>query len=57
MFATMYGHTETVREMSGYSGIDMNVKDNVSIADIDKQDSVYSIYGVVQCVELYIVSI
>ncbi len=55
--AAKKGHTETVREMSGYPGIDINVKGNVSIADIDKQDSVYSIYEVVQCVELYIVSI
>jgi hypothetical protein len=39
MWAAMNGHTETVREMSGYSGIDMNEKDNVSIVDRDKQDS------------------
>jgi hypothetical protein len=39
MYAAMYGHTEIVREMSGYSGIDMNKKDNVSIVDSDKQDS------------------
>ena len=37
MYAAMNGHTETVREMSRYSGIDMNVKDNVSIIDSDKQ--------------------
>jgi hypothetical protein len=39
MWAAMYGRTETVREMSGYSGIDMNAKDGVSIVDSDKQDS------------------
>ena len=39
MWAAMNGHTETVREMSGYSGIDMNVKDSVSIVQGDKQDS------------------
>ena len=39
MLAAFYGHTETVREMSGYSGIDVNEKDNVSIVDSDKQDS------------------
>jgi len=39
MLAALNGHTETVREMSRYSGIDMNVKDNVSIVDRDKQDS------------------
>ena len=27
MWAARNGHTETVREMSGYSGIDMNEKD------------------------------
>ena len=39
MYAANNGHTETVREMSGYSGIDINKKDNVSIVDSDKQDS------------------
>ena len=39
MYAAQNGHTETVREMSGYSGIDMNEKDNVSIVDRDKQYS------------------
>ena len=36
MLAAHNGHTETVREMSGYSGIDMNEKDKVSIVDSDK---------------------
>ena len=39
MLAAITGRTETVREMSGYSGIDMNVKDRVSIVDRDKQYS------------------
>ena len=39
MLAAMNGRTETVREMSGYSGIDIYVKDEVSIVDSDKQDS------------------
>ena len=39
MWAARNGHTETVREMSGYSGIDINDKDNVSIVDTDKQYS------------------
>ncbi len=39
MYAAEEGHTETVREMSGYSGIDINEKDNVSIVDSDKQYS------------------
>ena len=40
MWAAYHGLTETVREMSGYSGIDIYVKDyEVSIVDSDKQDS------------------
>ena len=39
MLAARNGHTETVREMSGYSGIDLNAKSNVSIVDRDKQYS------------------
>ncbi len=39
MLAARKGHTEIVREMSGYSGIDINAKDIVSIVDRDKQDS------------------
>ncbi len=39
MLAANSGHTETVREMSGYSGIDMNAKSIVSIVDKDKQYS------------------
>ena len=39
MLAAENGHTETVREMSGYSGIDINEKDNVSIIDSDKEYS------------------
>ena len=40
MLAAKNGHTETVREMSGYSGIDINAKDSmVSIVDRDKQYS------------------
>ena len=39
MYAAGSGHTETVREMSGYSGIDINAKDEVSIVDRDKQYS------------------
>ena len=39
MLAAKNGHTETVREMSGYSGIDINEKSEVSIVDRDKQDS------------------
>jgi len=39
MLAAEHGQTEIVREMSGYSGIDMNAKDAVSIVDRDKQYS------------------
>ncbi len=39
MWAAMYGHTETVRKISGYFGIDINEKNNVSIVDRDKQYS------------------
>ena len=39
MLAAKNGHTETVREMSGYSGIDINAKNKVSIVDKDKQGS------------------
>ncbi len=39
MYAAKNGHTKTVKEMSGYSGIDINVKDRVSIVDADKQYS------------------
>ena len=39
MYAAYNGHTEIVRELSGYSGIDINEKDKVSIIDRAKQDS------------------
>ena len=39
MIAARNGRTEIVREMSGYSGIDINAKDAVSIVDSDKQYS------------------
>ncbi len=39
MLAAYNGHTETVREMSGYSGIDINEKNKVSIVGSDKQVS------------------